>query len=371
MLALSSSARAQLERNRLSLAEFIVGHRNEVIGRWAQKVVRRLGLSATERPRLINDLPGFLDELIECLRLPPEEWTKHESAQAHGRHRVETGVDIGALAEEFGMVAETVAELCGEHQVRLDARDTATLMRLIARGTAASVREYARLRDIQMARESSRHFSFVAHELRTPLHTARIAVMLLEHERGGSDAHIERLARAHGQLADLIDNSLVEARLQGEPTLHSEYHSTAELMRQATESAQLAAWRKGIEIDASGDDVQIFVDRKLIVSALTNLVVNGVKFSREHGHVAVRCIDRPDRVLFEVHDQCGGIPDDVLPRLFQPFVQAGADRSGFGLGLMIVKQAVESHGGAVRASNASEGGCCFVIELPHAQPTNG
>lgn len=352
----------------MSLGEFIVGHRDEVIGRWAQKVVRRLGLSASERPRLINDLPGFLDELIECLALPPEEWTKHESAQAHGRHRVETGVDIGALAEEFGMVAETVVELCGEHHVRLDARDTASLMRVIARGTAASVREYARLRDLQVARESSRHFSFVAHELRTPLQTARIAVMLLEHERGGPDTHLERLSRAHGELADLIDNTLVEARLQGEPSLHCEFLSSADLMRQATESAQLAAWRKGIEVQTTGHDVQLFVDRKLIVSALTNLVVNGVKFSRERGRVALRCIDRPDRVLFEVQDECGGIPDEVLPRLFQPFVQAGADRSGFGLGLMIVKQAVEAHGGAVRASNSTDGGCCFVVELPRAQP---
>lgn len=359
-----------LDRLPVSLVEFITRCREEVIARWAHKVARRLGLSATERPRLINDLPGFLDEVVECLSLPPEDWNKHESAQAHGRHRVETGVDIGALAEEFGMVAETVIELCGEHGIAIDAREVATLMRLIARGTAASVREYARLRDLQIARESSRHFSFVAHELRTPLQTARIAVLLLEQERGGPDAHLERLSRAHTQLADLIDNSLVEARLLGEPILHCESHSTAELMRQAVESAQLAAWRKGIAIEASGADLPFFVDRKLILSALTNLVVNGVKFSRENGRVTLRCVDRPDRLLFEVSDECGGIPDDVLPRLFQPFVQAGRDRSGFGLGLMIVKQAVESHGGAVRATNV-DGGCCFVVELPHTQPTIG
>jgi signal transduction histidine kinase len=71
-------------------------------------------------------------------------------------------------------------------------------------------------------------------------------------------------------------------------------------------------------------------------------------------------------VLFEVFDGCGGLPEDLPQKLFQPFVQVGEDRSGFGLGLVIVKQAVEAHGGAVRVVNDPPQGCCFVVELPRS-----
>jgi signal transduction histidine kinase len=70
-------------------------------------------------------------------------------------------------------------------------------------------------------------------------------------------------------------------------------------------------------------------------------------------------------VLFTVEDECGGIPEDLPKRLFQPFVQAGSDKSGFGLGLLIVKQATEAHRGSVRVTNRLDrSGCIFVLDLP-------
>lgn len=68
--------------------------------------------------------------------------------------------------------------------------------------------------------------------------------------------------------------------------------------------------------------------------------------------------------MLEVEDRCGGLPEDLPERLFQPFVQAGDDKSGFGLGLMIVKQAAEAHNGSVRVVNTPGVACCFIIDLP-------
>ena len=355
----------------MKLVELIATHKDELIGKWARKVVDRLGLQSTELIQLINALPHFLDEVVEYLEKPPETWRRSDGAEAHGEHRIETGLDIGALAEEFGMVSEAIFELIGEHGLVVTPEESAVLCRFIGRGTAESVRAYARLRDQQLAEEASRHFSFVAHELRTPLQTARLAAHLMSADPGNLGDHLQRLQRAHEQLSELVDNSLVEARLQGKPHVRVERWRTAELVQEAVANARMLAWRKSIELLSEADDAELMVDRKLIVSALTNLIANGVKFTKDGGVVRVRCRLLDDRVLFEVEDACGGMPDDLPARLFQPFVQAGADRSGFGLGLLIVKQAVEAHGGGVRVVNSPPNGCCFVVELPRSLPDSG
>ena len=353
----------------MKLSELIAQRKDQIIGRWSQKVIERLGMEATKKPQLINDLPEFLDELVEHLDRPPETWSLSEGAASHGRHRMSMGIDVGGLAEEFGMVAETVLELAAELHVVASLDEAAVLARLIGRGTAQSVRAYAQLRDRQLAEEASRHFSFVAHELRTPLHTARLAAQLIADGQGERGDLLDRLARAHDQLVDLVDNSLVEARLLGEPKLELSRHRTSELVREALRNASMLAVRRNIRLAMEGTDIEVMIDRKLLVSALTNLVVNGVKFSHEGGAVTVRSKTAEDRVLLEVEDCCGGLPDGLPARMFQPFVQASADRSGFGLGLMIVKQAVEAHQGAVRVVNRPPDGCRFVVELRMLDPS--
>lgn len=345
------------------LAGFLRNHKEEVVGRWAQMVVERLGLDSDTAPQLLNDLPDFIDELALCLRTAPDEWPATESARAHGEQRMEIGVDIGGLAEEFALVAEAILEVARERGNAVGASDAARLMRLVGRGAAASVREYARLWDRQLAEATARHFSFVAHELRTPLQTARLGLTLLADELGESE-DLERVRRAHEELGDLVDNTLVQARLSGEPVLQVGRHDAGEAVAEALERVVLAARRRGIRLESDCPALALDVDRKLLVSALTNLLTNAVKFSREGSCVRVDVHEADERVLVEVRDACGGLPEELPARLFQPFVQASANRSGFGLGLMIVKQAVEAHGGAVRVVNHPGDGCSFVLELP-------
>jgi signal transduction histidine kinase len=354
-------------RNIVKFSTLISQHKHEIIGRWSQKVIERIGLEAAQSPQFINSLPDFLDELAASIDQPPDSWPPGEGAVSHGRQRIGMGLDIGGLAEELGIVAEAIFEVAAERQVTLTCEGCAALARLIARGTAESVRAYAHLRDRQLANQASRNFSFVAHEIRTPLHTARLALQLIASGRGDRAVLLDRLQQAHDQLAHLVDNALVDARLQGEPHVQRSTHRTHDLMREAVGNAELLAERRNIELMIEGDDVEVMVDHKVIVSALTNLVVNGVKFSCEDGTVTIRSRSADDRVLIEVDDACGGLPEDVPARLFQPFVQSGADRSGFGLGLMIVKQAVEAHGGAVRVVNLPPRGCRFVMELETTQ----
>lgn len=345
------------------LATFVRENREAILSRWEAMAVERLGLENEQRPQLVNDLPDFLGEIAGCLEQAPADWPPAESARAHGEQRVGLGVDIGGLAEEFALVAEAILLTAERQGVRIPLRDTALLSRIVGRGAAASVREYARLRDRELAAAADEHVSFVAHELRTPLQTARLALLYLSLQRTDDSGSIERIRCAHDELAELIDNSLVKARLTRDLVLRPTRFEVRDLVQEALRQVELAAGRREMRLDAHVEDVTIDGDRRLLRSALTNLLTNAVKFSEKGATVEVRVSAREERILIEVADACGGMPEDLPPRLFQPFVQGREDTGGSGLGLLIVKQAIEAHGGAVRICNRPGSGCTFVIEL--------
>ena len=102
----------------------------------------------------------------------------------------------------------------------------------------------------------------------------------------------------------------------------------------------------------------------LLAAALTNLLQNAFKFTHLHTEVTLsaRCAD--DRVLIEVQDNCGGLPAGMADTLFEPFGQAGQNKSGLGLGLSIARQSVEANGGTLSVRDIPGAGCVFTISLP-------
>ena len=110
----------------------------------------------------------------------------------------------------------------------------------------------------------------------------------------------------------------------------------------------------------------IDVDRQLITAALANLLQNAFKFSRPNGHVVLRTdtTTATGRVLIDVEDECGGLPEGEAEDLFLPFEQRSANRTGLGVGLAIARQSVETSGGVIRARSLPGKGCIFTIDLP-------
>jgi signal transduction histidine kinase len=348
---------------RTELSAFIRASEEEIVARWVTLVAQRLGLEGTEEPELVDDMPAFLRELADCLDRPPAEWGPSH-ARAHGRHRHGQGLDLGELVQEFEMLTEIILLLAHEHGVDVPVDRTVRVVRLVARGIRASVEEYVEQRDRQLEERAANEFSFVAHELRTPLHTARLALELISEHLEGDPPYHGQLRAALDQIAILIDNRVTESRLKGKVVPRFEPLDARALVREAIDGMRMSAQRRAIEIV---EDVQagvLHADRKLLSSVLVNLVNNAIKFSHERCAVAVRVRERGDRVLFRVEDGCGGIPAEKVPGLFQPFVQVGTDRSGFGLGLTIVKQAVDAHAGEIRVENEPGRGCAFVVDLP-------
>lgn len=351
----------------MRLADFIDSNRERLIERWQRNAEDRMSLDLS-KSQLRNDLPHFIDDVIQALRDPAGRWPHTEGAKSHGRQRMRVGVKIGSLTEEMTLVGETVAELAFEDDEDFPGDDLLRMMSIIGRGAAASVTAYAALRDRELADQAAQHFSFIAHEIRNPLHNARVAAQLLaaapEAERA---KHLELLDRSLSQLTALVDDSLIEARLYGEPRLNIQRIGARQLVQTVSGDLAPQAGERGVSVTTDVEDFSLDIDRTLILSALENLLKNAVKFTREGGSIVVAARQVGDRAVFEVGDQCGGIPDNVLPLLFEPFVQAEPQKGGSGLGLVIIKQAAEAHGGTVRVDNRPGTGCCFVLDLPCRQ----
>lgn len=226
----------------------------------------------------------------------------------------------------------------------------------------------AEQRELTRDREEAEHLGVLVHELRNAVSAVVLAYRSMKRANvspSGSrtGAIIERNLR---RLGELIDRSLSEVRLQAAPEPRPETFTLGELMDEIEGPAAAAAEDKELRLVARADppDAELTADRQLVVSALSNLVLNAVKFTPPGGVIQVRLRTERDSVALEVEDECGGLPPGASEKLFQPFVRVARDTTGVGLGLAIARRAAEANGGAVHVRDKPGQGCVFTIRLP-------
>jgi signal transduction histidine kinase len=227
-------------------------------------------------------------------------------------------------------------------------------------------------------RQRDELFALAAHELRTPLtplllHLQSVQRMLDDGQTpgAGAGARVARsLAIAEAQvkrLAHLVDELLDVARARaGRLDLDRRTTDLATIVREATARFALECVRRGTSLEvACPEEVLGRWDPLRLDQIVTNLVSNAVKHG-EGAPIFVAVQADADRAILTVRDRGGGIGPDHAERIFEPFERGAPDRtaSGAGLGLWIVRQLVEAHGGRIDVVRAIGGGAMFVVELP-------
>jgi signal transduction histidine kinase len=146
--------------------------------------------------------------------------------------------------------------------------------------------------------------------------------------------------------------------------------SVADFINEIEIGALIQAQARGINFTVTPVDrtVTIEGDRQILAAAISNLVQNAFKFTCKNGSVSLTTRTTVDRVLFEVEDECGGLPPGKIEELFHPFEQRGSDRSGLGLGLSICLKAAKANGGKLYARDVPGKGCVFTLDLPRKPP---
>jgi signal transduction histidine kinase len=231
------------------------------------------------------------------------------------------------------------------------------------------------------ARQKDEFLATLAHELRNPLAPIRNALEIIR-LAGGVPA-VERnralIERQVGQLVRLVDDLLDVSRVvRGKVTLRRERVDLAAVAAQAVETAQplIDAQRHALAVALPAEPVPVDADPLRLVQVVANLLTNAAKYMERGGRIWL-AVGREDGAgVVRVRDSGVGIAPELLPHVFDLFVQADHSaaraQGGLGIGLTLVKSLVEMHGGAVEAHSEGPGrGSEFVVRLPLAPEPPG
>jgi signal transduction histidine kinase len=206
----------------------------------------------------------------------------------------------------------------------------------------------------------------VAHQVGTPLNLISGYVQLLKEELGPGTPHAARLAIIEEQIARVT--TTVRTLLdRSRPMGRKSRTTAAELVNRVVEVMLPGLEAAGIthELELASGEAQLLVDATNLELSLLNLMANAVDAMPHGGTLRVRVRNEPsNRVRIDISDTGHGIPDHLLPRIFEPWVSTKKPGRGTGLGLAIAHDVVTAHGGTISVVSTVGGGTTFTIELP-------
>ena len=221
--------------------------------------------------------------------------------------------------------------------------------------------------------------AMLAHELRNPLAPILNGAELLR-RLPGSDPRMLRtsdiIARQAMHMREILEDLLDVSRVtRGLITLEREPQDLADVTRMAVEQVRPLLDARGhrLDLDIAPGPRCVLGDQSRLIQIVTNLLTNAAKYTHRDGHIRLRVLPAGEQVRITVQDDGDGIAPELMPVLFELFSQGSraVDRNqgGLGLGLALVRQLVELHGGSVHAESAGPGsGSTFTVMLPVHEP---
>ncbi|MFV2119854.1 ATP-binding protein [Streptomyces sp. Act-28] len=266
----------------------------------------------------------------------------------------------------LGEAARRLGE--GRLDTRLRVSGTDELAELARTFNSAAESLQKKVADMSAREESSRRFvADMSHELRTPMTALTAVTEVLEEEQDNLDPMVapavSLVISETRRLNTLVENLMEVTRFDaGTAKLVLDDVDVAD---QVTACIDARAWLDAVELDAERGIVARLDPRRLDV-ILANLIGNALKHGGSPVRVSVRTVD--DDLIVRVRDHGPGIPEEVLPHVFDRFYKASASRprsEGSGLGLSIAMENALIHGGDIAAANSPDGdGAVFTLRLP-------
>ncbi len=232
-------------------------------------------------------------------------------------------------------------------------------------------------REIKRYEAQKKYFmSMLAHDFKAPLViTLGLIKRLLEEKAGPittkQQTYLETISKELSKLESLILSFLDMLRFEtGQYRLQLMPCELDTVIREVCERFKLSAEKNNISLiySLASEGVQIVADRLQLERVLSNLIDNAIKYSPEGTEVRVRLLKENDSAVIEVEDQGQGIPQEALPHIFDPFYRVKTKKEGVsvgtGLGLTIVKNIVDAHGGSINVQSKPGQGTIFTVKIP-------
>jgi signal transduction histidine kinase len=328
LLADSGKQTAQVEET-LVLARLLFFVTGPAVGIYVGlRIARNLHHSISQIRVTLNDASGELDQEVGCVEIAPAG----------------NPDDLSRLNQEVQAISTRIRQVVSE------------LSR--ARHEAVVAERLAVVGELAAG---------IAHELRNPLTSVKLLVQTAPRAESGialQDRHAQIVLQEIGRMEETIQGLLDFARPS---ELHRVRHDVRETLRRGLNLVEGRAVHDGITIVERLADAPLVVDADpgQLIQVFVNLFINGIEAMHRGDvlDVAAAVSDQNSRTcLVTVADRGNGIPQELLGKVFEPFVTT--KERGIGLGLAVSRRIIREHGGKVVAGNRPEGGAVFVVELP-------
>src|SRR5713226_4299991 len=279
------------------LANLIRRHREVLLATWRQEVRRLPAAQNLDVPTLNDHIPGVLDELADALIAGQTESVMdlqlQNSPKVHGMERFRAGFDIVEVVAEYNIVQELVQTLAEDNHLDISGNVSRIINRVFDRAIAAAVDTFARQKTLEVQQRREEHFSFVVHDLKTPLAAMQTARMLLknslppEMQTGRVANMLELLERNAARLDALLKNAFYEQHniavsatndIRVERREFDLWPLIEGLLRDLhplTESSLVRI------INSVPTDLVIFADALLLTQVFQNLLSNAIRYTMQ------------------------------------------------------------------------------------------
>ena len=237
--------------------------------------------------------------------------------------------------------------------------------------------EWLRGRLLELAQEKNRFLRHMSHELKTPLANIREGTELLMDgavgELKSAQREVTAILRENGmKLQRLIENLLSFSAWQAKSVgLEITEFKLRPLVKSVLENQQLTLVAQRVRLDVQVEDLTPWADRGKVRLILDNLLSNAIKFTPRGGTITLHARGEREQLILDVMDSGPGIPAEERNRIFEAFYQGktpqGGHVKGTGIGLSVVTEFVNAHGGSIEIFEAKTGGAHFRIRLPLRQ----
>lgn len=325
-------------------------------------------------------LPGIENYPIGFVCIPILVW----SAFRFGQRESATAMFILAVSADWGMMRGLGPWARYTNPIASFVMPQAFMMTMAVMTLALAAVVWERKRAVADANEArnqaeaanrakDQFLAMLGHELRNPIAALSSAVRALEHGDMRSQQFaslLEIMVRQSGHLARMVDDLLdVERLTAGRITLNRQPMDLGECARHCVTALRLREEYAERNIDLRINDTWIDGDPDRVAQILTNLLSNACKYTRPQGKIGVSIGSEGDQAVIRVKDDGDGIPAELLPRIFELFVQGDrlSDRhpGGLGIGLTLVRRLAELHGGTAEARSSGHGqGSVFTVTVP-------
>ena len=234
--------------------------------------------------------------------------------------------------------------------------------------------EWLRLRLLDLAQEKNRFLRHMSHELKTPLANIREGTELLMDgavgELQSAQREVAGILRENGmKLQRLIENLLSFSAWQAKSVgLEVSEFKLRPLIKSVLENQQLTLVAQRVRLDVQVEDLAPLADRGKVRLILDNLLSNAIKFTPRGGTISIHARGEREQLVLDVMDSGPGIPPEERNRIFEAFYQGktpqGGHVKGTGIGLSVVTEFVNAHGGSIEILESPAGGAQFRVRLP-------